>query len=1145
MRFVSCRAALLMRSSVMKSPSSNWPLLGWLALVLLATGIVVGSAEFEIGPTEEEQLETDSINPAPFQADADATPISLSALLPPVSQMDWSITTLSSSDGRVCVLHTESLTLRSLTSLDGGTTFAPEVDVAGMGAEPEIKDYRAVIGPDDRIHVALLVADPAGGLGLRYVRSDDVGATWTSQTTLVTAGASSFALYSKGLAISANGSGVVAIAYTSDETGGAHLAYTLDGGNSWPETAYRVDLAQGIPFTFYGDVSVLADRRGNIHVAYSQGRGSGSRLYVRRRSFTGVWSAEGPTGTDLPLDGSESATLAEAADGGILLAYWRLDGNAIVVLRSVDNGVQYLVSLDAVALTDNETPNPRLTTDPTTATVLLSYERRGQLRVRRSSDFGATFHVETTLAYPSPDRPHSVARSSGGTWAFAWEVSTAGGNHHDIFLRSSDDDGLTFGPPHRVDSGSAGLELRAYPQVVATGGEFLVVYLDERGNTPPTPDTSYNIFANRTVVSPISFDESDYRIDTDDGVVPPISDRFDQTVATDGADHVYVAFDARSPGNLLTVFVAASSDRGKTFGAPVAIGASATGNTYSYLPRLAATPDGHVYLAYQSHFDPQGDVLVRFNSSSDFGQTWQSSDQVLGSVPQSAVIWDGQPIPGPNLAALPGGKVWIAWSSGDEIFLSRSIDGGLTVTTDDVDQNDTPDERSPRLCAQGDQVILAWRGLRQAAGNPTVWAAISDDGGVSFGPREELSPDPGHAEYLRMACDGTGKAVVVWNDRRDGQRRLWSSRYDGSSWSPDTAIPGPTSPTIRFHWDPRLAFTDGNLGEPTTLALTYNSCLADDNPNYCEIYFNSSTDGGATFSPFVRLDLACPEPENGSWYPRVATDGYDNVWVSWRDHSANRGYSSIVVRRSTDGGASFGPVVRLDRKTQGSFYNGYWMNAETAALPQIGLFAWLGQNNTTFKEILFLADDRSDDDTDGVNGSLDCDDTDPDIYPGAPQLCDGVNNDCDDTSWPDLPAAEADGDSDGSRVCGGDCDDADPDTYPGAAEVNDGNDNQCSGDAGYGVADETSGDSGFHNPADRNEYSWTAQQGATLYAVARSGVSDFSADCLTFTTSDTLWVDEEQPLQGSVFHYLNRPVAPHIGSWGMRSGDVERTAICP
>jgi hypothetical protein len=53
----------------------------------------------------------------------------------------------------------------------------------------------------------------------------------------------------------------------------------------------------------------------------------------------------------------------------------------------------------------------------------------------------------------------------------------------------------------------------------------------------------------------------------------------------------------------------------------------------------------------------------------------------------------------------------------------------------------------------------------------------------------------------------------------------------------------------------------------------------------------------------------------------------------------------------------------------------------------------------------------------------DCKDADPTVYPGAPQLCDGVNNDCHNPTWPDVPSSELDDDGDGLSVCVGDCDD--------------------------------------------------------------------------------------------------------------------------
>ncbi|MCB9695375.1 MAG: putative metal-binding motif-containing protein [Alphaproteobacteria bacterium] len=56
-----------------------------------------------------------------------------------------------------------------------------------------------------------------------------------------------------------------------------------------------------------------------------------------------------------------------------------------------------------------------------------------------------------------------------------------------------------------------------------------------------------------------------------------------------------------------------------------------------------------------------------------------------------------------------------------------------------------------------------------------------------------------------------------------------------------------------------------------------------------------------------------------------------------------------------------------------------------------------------------------DEDGDGFDHLVDCDDTDPDVHPGAPEICDGVANDC------NLPGASEDGlvtwfDADGSKA---------------------------------------------------------------------------------------------------------------------------------
>ena len=80
-------------------------------------------------------------------------------------------------------------------------------------------------------------------------------------------------------------------------------------------------------------------------------------------------------------------------------------------------------------------------------------------------------------------------------------------------------------------------------------------------------------------------------------------------------------------------------------------------------------------------------------------------------------------------------------------------------------------------------------------------------------------------------------------------------------------------------------------------------------------------------------------------------------------------------------------------------------------------------------------------DGDGFTCFEECHDGDEAVYPGAPEICDGQDNDCVDG----VPAVEADLDGDGYLGCLDDCDDGDASVHPGAEETCESGDRDCDG----------------------------------------------------------------------------------------------------
>jgi len=234
-------------------------------------------------------------------------------------------------------------------------------------------------------------------------------------------------------------------------------------------------------------------------------------------------------------------------------------------------------------------------------------------------------------------------------------------------------------------------------------------------------------------------------------------------------------------------------------------------------------------------------------------------------------------------------------------------------------------------------------------------------------------------------------------------------------------------------------------------------------------YFDFDGDGYGTTSPII---IACAAPVN---YASTSNDCDDaNV-------SVNPGASEIC-----DG---------LDNDCDGQIDEGlatstYYIDADGDGY---------GSASST-KAWCALPDGFSENDTD-------CDDNSAACYPGASELCDGLDNNCDGTVDEDCNSMKTwyyDADEDGygnasSTVKaktqpngyvanGNDCDDTDADINPGASEVCDGLDNDCDGQIDEGLTFST-----YYYDADGDGYGFTAT--TTVDCAAPEDYVDNSDDC--------------------------------------------------
>lgn len=336
-----------------------------------------------------------------------------------------------------------------------------------------------------------------------------------------------------------------------------------------------------------------------------------------------------------------------------------------------------------------------------------------------------------------------------------------------------------------------------------------------------------------------------------------------------------------------------------------------------YSLNLAQASNGTILYALQANA-ADGTHSVFLARSGDGGGTWRVSP--VDIVPTAAqatgpVVMDI----GPRVAVDPANPsdVYVTWRRTDgrvaghprgpyaRPWLASSTDGGATFSSPVlVSQSDVGDF-GPAILVSGGSVYTFFPANPDGSSiaPAQILAAVSSDHGhtwtqhvISSAP----SADPMSAVYdtQRQQFD------VAWDDNRLGNLDVWYSHSsDGTTWSSPRRLNSDPPSDRRGHYFPQLALTpDGRLvaawydfrNDPSPAPTPSKGATAlDEGSNlgqWEDVYAAWSADGGATWSPNIRVTDLSIDRTKGTWNgqyfflaPPALAANESTAVVAWSD----------------------------------------------------------------------------------------------------------------------------------------------------------------------------------------------------------------------------------------------------------------------
>lgn len=307
--------------------------------------------------------------------------------------------------------------------------------------------------------------------------------------------------------------------------------------------------------------------------------------------------------------------------------------------------------------------------------------------------------------------------------------------------------------------------------------------------------------------------------------------------------------------------VSHSEDRGRTFSAPVAVNAvpEKIGGEGELRPKIAFGPHGEIYVTWTQALDKPYAGHIRFSRSTDGGKTF--SEPLIVNHNREAITHRFE-----ALAVAADGTIFIAW----------------------IDKRDLQAAQKAGKKYEG----------------AAVYAAVSRDGGASFGQEFKVVDHSCECCRIALATEPSGTAVLMWRHVFDGGVRDHAIARIGpqgvlqqpvrasfGNWKIDACPHHGPAIARGGDWGWHLAWYDGNEKKPGL--------------------YVARMDGEAWVTSPARL-FGNGEAQAG--HPSLFARG-ERVWLVWKELTETQ--AVVMAMTSDDGGRSWGEP-RMAANTSGA-----------------------------------------------------------------------------------------------------------------------------------------------------------------------------------------------------------------------------------